>query len=1226
MLSFATQPTNERIAEGYGRTTIRYSREFDADLFDVNEDIRKRIASPKASGNGLAWKGSPAAAKVDVDKLAEQIVSTYSSTLNAADIAKELASINDSIKALRKDMTVSEFEKLQDTTDELAKKILANALAKETGVKAELQDEPAGLNEYSYYQKKAISLITADILDSLLGGGQAVSAQNKKTAAKNIKLNNIRKAANEIMTSKQILADHVDQYGAIKKGEKASRDIQMPNKTGKDKKLSQTVRTILEAKATPDSIVPDIEYLAATGDFSYTRYSDKAAIQKAEETIKDKGWERALKDWLVDVNQNGEVSKTNTAIGWALYNAAANAGDVEAAIDILDALVKHQRNAAQAVQATRILKQLSPDAQLYGVARSVQNLQDDINEKYGEAKAPKLKIDEDLAQKFLEAKTQEERTKILQDIYRDIGRQMPTKFADRWNAWRYLAMLGNPRTHVRNIIGNLGFTPVVMAKNLTATAIESAVDFVSGGRLNRTKGNIIGRRGGADILKAAWSDYDNVAEAALGGGKYSDFANANKYIEEGRRIFGKTKLKAWNKTGGRALEAYRKASGYALDKEDVWFSKPHYALAFAQYAQANGITADQIRSGKGLEGAREYALKEAQKATYRDTNAFSQAVSRLGRGNKSSQNAFEKGISTLAEGILPFRKTPANILARGVEYSPLGLLKSLTYDIAKVKQGKMTGAEMIDNLSAGLTGTGLLALGLFLAAQGLVRGHGSDDDKEKAFADLMGHQAYSLELPGGRSITLDWLAPESLPFFIGVNLYEMTQGGKKDVTLATLLEAVGYATEPMLEMSCLKSLNDIFDAVGYAKEGDMNALTSTIVSAATSYLTQGLPTLLGQLERTIENKRMTTYTEKNKFLTGDLQYTLGKASARVPGVDYEQIPYIDAWGREDLTGAALSRAFNNFLNPSFVSKVDESAMEKELERLYKATGDSSVFPQRAKKYFNVDGERKDLTGEEYVTYATAKGQTAYQMLGAITASDEYKKLDDEQKIKVIDGVYTYADQTAKTLVGGKVTDSTTQKALFLKDYNVPPESYVFFKTVVATQFDEDDNGSISQEELEKAIDAVSGRNPKGLSLPSDKSTTVLTNAQKAALWQTYNKGWKAKNNPYDKTIGQEIYNKLHDGSADEEPEAEAKTQTATQTKTTKEEKPKTDTADTSKSSMFKSATYDDGTLSVTMAKTKNTYIYYNVPESVWEGFKSADSMGNYYNANIKNNDKYKQKS
>ena len=821
----------------------------------------------------------------------------------------------------------------------------------------------------------------------------------------------------------------VEQYGSIKPGEKPAREVRVPRRTADDRKVSQTVRTILEAEATPDAAVQNIEELTATGVFSYETYTDKAAIADAENTIRDKGYATALAEWSESVGK-GEVSKANTATGWALYNAAANAGDLKSAMTVLTKMVGHQRNAAQAVQATRILKSMSPEGQLYGVQRSVGNLQEELKKKYGK-NAPDLKIDPNLAEDLLKAKDQKARDEATKELFRDIGRQMPSRFVDKWNAWRYLAMLGNPRTHVRNIVGNAFFAPVVAAKSLTATAIEGAVDRVSHGKLERTKGAVGLGKADRALLSSAWADYANVQDSALGGGKYSDFANANQYIEEGRVIFR-----------NKALEKTRKANTKALDTEDVWFSRPHYAYALAQYCKANHITAEQIAAGKGMDKARAYAIKEAQKATYRDTNALSQAISDLGRYR--GKGPVGKGISTVMEGVLPFRKTPANILARGLEYSPAGLLKGLTYDLYQVRKGELSGAEAIDHISAGMTGTGLLAFGAYCAAQCLVRGAGGDDKDRKKFAELQGHQNYALELPDGTSITLDWLAPEVLPFFIGVNLWEMTQGEKEPLTLSAILRASANVTEPLLEMSCLQSLNDVFDAVGYASSGDLNGLTAALVTAATSYLTQGVPTVLGQFERTGQEERMTTYTEKNAFLTPDAQYTLGRISGRIPGWDYNQIPYIDAWGRTERTGGAAKRAVDNFVNPAYTSKVGSSPMEDELTRLYDATGEKNVFPARAGKYFTVNGERKDMTAEEYVTYATKKGQLSHTLVTELTGSKSYQSMTDEQKVKAISDAYDLANKLAKKAVAPEYkVDSWVEKAAEAeKKHRIPQHTYV----------------------------------------------------------------------------------------------------------------------------------------------------------------------------------------
>lgn len=837
---------------------------------------------------------------------------------------------------------------------------------------------------------------------------------------------------------REILDRAIEEYGEMAPGEKPVRVVRLPKQTAQGRKVSQTVRTAMEAGATPEDFLPTVEEAIARGDFSHEVYGDKAAIDKARKRIEADGWGKAYGTWAEEM-KSGRVSKDNVTLGWTLYNNAVNSGETKDALFILETIARHQTNAAQALQATRILKTLSPETQLYAVQRSVRSLQDELNEKYGEEKGPKLKIDDELADRLLQAKDQEARDGVLRDIYRDIGRQLPSRFLDKWNAWRYLAMLGNPRTHVRNIVGNAGFAPVVAVKDLTATAIESAVSRVSGGRLERSKAMVGLGKGDRGLLKAAWGDYAKVADTAMGESKYGDLANANKYVEEGRVIF-KSKLMT-------LVEKGRKLNSKALDVEDVWFSKPHYAYALAQYCKANGITAEDLqKGGSRIDKARKYAIQEAQKATYRDTNSFSALASEVGRGWRKSRSGVKRFGGTVIEGILPFRKTPANILVRGVEYSPLGLMYGVKQAVFDVHKGKVTGAEAIDRISAGLTGTGLMALGVFLAAQGLVRGHGGDDDKEIQFEELQGAQAYSWVNPDGSNFTLDWLAPEALPFFVGVNLWEQTQGAGEEMSLSAALNAVGTVTEPLLEMSCLQSLNDVFDAVGYAKSDGLDALPAVTATAITSYLTQGLPTLFGQMERTGEDRRYSTFTQKNSFLTDDMQYTLGRASARIPFWDFQQIPYIDAWGREEETGAVGERAFNNFLNPAYTSEVDSSPMEEELLRLYQATGEGGVLPSRAGKSFEVNGETKYLTAEEYVKYAKAKGGTARKLLEAAVKSPIYQKLSDPDRAAAVKEVYTYANQTAKAAVSDYSPESWVTKAQRAqKETGLSPEVYLLAK-------------------------------------------------------------------------------------------------------------------------------------------------------------------------------------
>ena len=786
-------------------------------------------------------------------------------------------------------------------------------------------------------------------------------------------------------------------------GEKAARPVDVPVEDFQGRSIPKSAATVLEAGATPDSAVEVIEQAIANGEFSFDRITDEAAQKRARQTVESKGWDAARESFHQQA-AGGKAGKHTMALGQLLLNNAMNAGDSRAVIDILTDYATLSTQSAQAMQAQRMLKKLSPEGQLYGIQRSVENLRGELAERYGD-KAPDLNIDEALVDQFLQAQDQAGRDAAMEKIYRDIARQVPATWMDKWNAWRYLAMLGNPRTHVRNIVGNAAFAPVRMVKNAIGTALESGVDYLSPNGIQRTKA-ALNPASAEDraLVQAAFADLANVQEQLLGGGKYSESAMGK--IDRYRTIFRTL-----------PLEAVRKANSAAMDVEDTWFSRPAYAGALAGYLKANGITAQALSDGavdaSALDAARAYAVREAQRATYRDSNAFSDFVSGLRYRGK---NPVGQAANVVMEGVLPFRKTPANILMRGVEYSPAGLAKGLSYDLAKVHSGEMTAAQAIDNISAGLTGTGLLALGAWLASIGLVSGGGSGDDEQDVMSDLTGGQDYALTV-GDRNFTLDWLAPEALPFFVGVELWNaMTDRGADGVQFKDALSAMERITDPMLEMSMLQGLQDAIDNVRYADGG---TLPKVVANAAVSYLSQGVPTLFGQLERTSEYRRDTTFVDRASWMPNDMQYTLGRVMNKLPG-EFQQIPYVDAWGRQESTGNPAEQSFNNFLNPAYTSRENATEADKEIQRLLRA-GQSGVVPKRTPQSVEVtykenpkdaENQKRYLNAEEYVSYATVKGQTSYDLAMDMINSDEYRSMTDEQKAEALKLAYAYAGHVA----------------------------------------------------------------------------------------------------------------------------------------------------------------------------------------------------------------------
>lgn len=369
-------------------------------------------------------------------------------------------------------------------------------------------------------------------------------------------------------------------------------------------------------------------------------------------------------------------------------------------------------------------------------------------------------------------------------------------------------MLGNPRTHVRNILGNALFTPVREVKNIIAYGIENMVDAKIDGGIERSKA-ILNSSNATDkaLIDYGKMDYEAVQDIILSGGKFID---SYQGIDKSRTIY-KNKI----------LEAARKGNSYALDAEDAWFCKPAYVNALAKWYKANGISAEQLNTGKVPEEtiikAQTIAIKEAQKATYRDTNKFSAWVSKLGKVDN-------KVASLLVEGILPFKKTPANILMRGLEYSPAGLIKSLAVGTKKVKaymegdvENGISPAQFIDDISAGLTGTALAGLGVLLASWGVLSGGDDDDKKQDKFDELSGSQSYALNI-GGLSITLDWLAPESMPLFVGVEMYNSITGKKESSSVVGgIWSSLLSISTPVLELSMLQSFSDLISNIAMLK-------------------------------------------------------------------------------------------------------------------------------------------------------------------------------------------------------------------------------------------------------------------------------------------------------------------------------------------------------------------------------------------------------------------------
>jgi hypothetical protein len=316
------------------------------------------------------------------------------------------------------------------------------------------------------------------------------------------------------------------------------------------------------------------------------------------------------------------------------------------------------------------------------------------------------------------------------------------------------------------------------------------------------------------------------------------------------------------------VESMTKSVGDLLEGSDMLFKKMHYRFALAGFLASRKVDLKNI-DAKTLDEARYYAANEAKKATFQDVSFLANSITNFLKINKYSEFADDKRAKAvsaagtmLKEGVLPFKRTPINIIKRGIEYGPVGLISGAVELFTDVKKGNATVYEAIDKMAAGLSGSLIMLLGLCLTGLGVINGGFDDDDEEDKFKKLNGEQEYSLKI-GNKSYSIDWAAPAALPFFIGVELMkEMAKG--QEVTFADVGDIIANTLEPMLNLSMLSGVQNVIDSIRYEEEN--KTLSGIAINAATSLLMQLVPSPLGGIARTIDPTQRTWYTNKDSKL------------------------------------------------------------------------------------------------------------------------------------------------------------------------------------------------------------------------------------------------------------------------------------------------------------------------------------------------------------------------
>src|SRR5690606_31870018 len=117
--------------------------------------------------------------------------------------------------------------------------------------------------------------------------------------------------------------------------------------------------------------------------------------------------------------------------------------------------------------------------------------------------------------------------------------------------------------------------------------------------------------------------------------------------------------------------------------------------------------------------------------TFNDATKLSEGAASIKKAlNKISGYVTQTEDFGLGDLVLKYPRTPANIIARAIDYSPIGVAISMLQIMTdKDASGYLKQKIAAESLARGLAGTSLIAAGMVLAKLGIITGNKDDDDK-----------------------------------------------------------------------------------------------------------------------------------------------------------------------------------------------------------------------------------------------------------------------------------------------------------------------------------------------------------------------------------------------------------------------------------------------------------------------------------------------------------------
>lgn len=526
-------------------------------------------------------------------------------------------------------------------------------------------------------------------------------------------------------------------------------------------------------------------------------------------------------------------------------------------------------------------------------------------------------------------------------------------------------LLTSPTTHLANIGGNVTMAALTTASDIVSTGLDILASLATGKRTTtitpgtvaaKFKGLKVGSQKARKFLKTGVYDTDILT-------KY----DIPRQVNFENKILNGYTQGIFRSLGAEDILFRQAAMGEALEKNAIILAKNEGLRGAAQKSRVRELL---------LEPSNEMvmdAIDAAEFATFQGKNVLTDLISggksklatrAAGARAKGERDIGAEVLLAITEFVAPFTRTPTNIAARIADFSPLGFVKAM---VRAANPTTRSQKNLVEDLGRGITGSGIMAFGAYLANKGIMTGNVPENKKERDQFFAEGKQANSI-LVGDRWYQLNRVSPFGNVLSLGAEFERLSQEREG----AGLAAATGFAgARGLSEQTFLKGIS-----------GGLKAITEPERQAerfAQQSVASTVPSVIGRTARTIDPRLRVP------------ESIFQAVEARIPGLTGRVALRRDIFGEPIEPGGGRL----NLIDPFASKRAVDDPVINEAKKIGTTIGLPSQTISKTR-----------LTEKEYSIYQKVNGRIMKIALQQLIDNPQYQNLSSSEKVKEFEKLVT----------------------------------------------------------------------------------------------------------------------------------------------------------------------------------------------------------------------------